>query len=175
MREGGMGWRAMRAADLDAVEAIASRLHPHHPERPEVFAERLQLAPRGCRVLAAQPGGALLGYSVSHPWRLALGPPALDSLIGTLPAAPDAWFVHDIALEPAARGAGQAAAVLAALLAAAAAMGIGRAMLVAIPGKEAYWARRGFRPVPPQDAHAASRLAGYGAGAVLMVAPAAAA
>ena len=156
-------WRAMRADDLPAVAGIAEAVHPDHPERPAVFAERLALAPAGCLMLAA--GSAALGYVLSHPWRLDLGPPALDSLLGALPAAPDAWYLHDIALLPGARGQGHAAVALGRIWATASAAGIRRAMLVAVAGKGPFWAARGFRPAP---APPPASLAGYGAAAELM-------
>lgn len=149
----------MTAADLPAVQALADRIHLHHPETPAVFAERLSLAPAGCRVLAA--GAALRGYVVSHPWTGA-APPALDTLLGALPAAPGAWHVHDVALEETARGAGHAAAMLRDLLAASP---LPRATLVAIPGTGAVWARLGFRDAPCADPAA---LASYGEGARFM-------
>ncbi|MCB4821095.1 GNAT family N-acetyltransferase [Roseicella aerolata] len=156
-------WRLMTEADLPAVVALADRLHPHHPEAPAVFAERRALAPLGCRVLAL--GDRLLGYAVGHPWT-GEGPPLLDSLLGSLPARPGAWHLHDIALVPAARGAGHAAAVLRSLLADPSPL---RTTLVAIPGSGAYWARHGFRDVPVRDPLA---LATYGEGARFMARPA---
>ncbi|MFC7477422.1 GNAT family N-acetyltransferase [Dankookia sp. GCM10030260] len=155
-------WRPMTEADLPAVQALADRLHPHHPESPVVLAERLALAPAGCRVLAA--GRPLLGYAVSHPWS-GTSPPPLDALLGALPARPRAWHVHDIALDPAARGAGHAGAVLRALLAASP---LAAATLVAIPGTGPYWARLGFQDVPVADPAA---LASYGEGARFMARP----
>jgi ribosomal protein S18 acetylase RimI-like enzyme len=154
-----LDWRSMTKADLPAVQALADRLHPHHPESPAVFAERLALAPAGCRVLAA--GDALLGYAVTHPWT-GTAPPPLDMLLGALPARPGAWHVHDIALDPAARRCGLAKAVLRALLATSP---LQRATLVAIPGTGEYWVRQGFRDLPVADAAA---LASYGAGARFM-------
>ena len=148
----------MEVADLPAVVALAERLHPHHPESPTVFAERLALAPEGCRVLAADAG--LAGYAISHPWT-GQAPPRLDALLGVLPARPGAWHIHDIALAPGVRGMGLAAAVLRGLLA-------GRALpatLVAIPGTGAIWARQGFRDAAVDDPAA---LSSYGAGARFM-------
>jgi ribosomal protein S18 acetylase RimI-like enzyme len=155
-------WRPMIEADLPAVQAMADRLHPHHPEVLAVFAERLALAPAGCRVLAE--GVTLLGYAVTHPWT-GTAPPPLDALLGALPEQPGAWHVHDIALDPAARGGGHALAVLRALLTASP---LPRATLVAIPGTGNYWTRQGFRDAPPDDAAA---LASYGAGARFMMRP----
>jgi len=156
-------WRAMRPADLAAVVALAGAIHPHHPERPAVFAERLALAPAGCLVLAT--AGAVEGYAISHPWRLG-GPPALDTLLGALPPAPACWHIHDIALDPRLRGQGHAAAALRLVLAGAMARGFGRASLLAIDGLAPYWERQGFVAAP---AEADGALAGYGAGAVWML------
>jgi len=158
-----MLWRPMQAADLPAVIALGAAIHTHHPEADAVFAERLALAPAGCFVLGTPVGG----YALSHPWRLA-GPPPLDSLLGTLPARPEAWHLHDIALAPALRGAGQGAAGLAAILAAARAAGLGRISLVAIAGQAARWQRLGFAPAPCARPAA---LASYGPGAAWMLRP----
>ncbi|MDB5371818.1 MAG: family N-acetyltransferase [Belnapia sp.] len=156
----------MTRADLPWVLALAGLLHPEHPESAAVFAERLALAPGFCRVL---PGGA--GYAIAHPWASpedGAAPPPLDSLLGRLPLAPNALHLHDIALHPMARGAGRAAAVVAALLEVAAAQGLREASLIAVAGKAGYWAGLGFRPAgwPPSPA-----LASYGAGALAMVRP----
>lgn len=153
-----MRWRPMIPADLPEVLALAGLLHPGYPESAAVFADRLALAPGFCRML---PG---FGYAIAHPWA-GTAPPPLDTVLGALPAAPDRLHLHDIALHPAARGRGQAAAVVASLLAGAAAAGLGRAGLLALPGKADYWARLGFRPTawPPGPA-----LASYGPGALPM-------
>jgi ribosomal protein S18 acetylase RimI-like enzyme len=155
-------WRQMTETDLPAVQALADRLHPHHPESPAVFAERLALAAAGCRVLVA--GEVLLGYAVTHPWT-GTAPPPLDALLGSLPARPGAWHIHDIALDPVARGGGHGVAVLRALLAASP---LPRATLVAIPGTGEYWTRQGFHDAPVGDA---ATLAGYGTGARFMARP----
>lgn len=150
----------MTVADLADVTALAGLLHPEHPESAAVFAERLALAPGFCRML---PGGA--GYAIAHPWA-GTAPPPLDARLGTLPAGAPMLHLHDIALHPAVRGAGRAGAAVAALLGDAAAQGMRQASLVAVAGKQFYWAGQGFRPAgwPPGPA-----LAGYGAGAVAMV------
>lgn len=107
---GAARWRAMAAADLAAAERIAARVHPDYPEDAAVFAERLSLFPEGCLVLVS-PSGELGGYVIAHPWRLGQ-PPALNSLLGALPAAADTLYIHDIALLPERRGGGAAGRAL---------------------------------------------------------------
>lgn len=155
----------MTGADLPEVERIAERVHPAHPEHPAVFRERLALAPAGCWVLASSEG--LSGYAVTHPWT-GRGPPRLNALLGGVPRPAPAWHVHDIALLPAARGSGRAAAVLRPLLLRAAAAGCGRATLVALAGKASYWRRLGFLPAIAADPGA---VASYGPGAAFMARP----
>ena len=93
-------WRQARIDDLQAMIEIAAAVHPGHPERPAIFAERLALYPRGVLVFA---NGAPAGYAISHPWMLNRSP-TLDMLLGELPSRPDTFYVHDIALMPEMRG-----------------------------------------------------------------------
>jgi ribosomal protein S18 acetylase RimI-like enzyme len=146
----------MIPADLPAVIATAALVHPEHPEDDAVLAERLALAPEGCLVL--ERSGAVLGYALSHPW--AGPPPALNRLLGGVPARPQAWYVHDLAILPGARGGGEGAAGAALLLARADGLGL-PALLVAVSGSAPFWARLGFRAV-------AAAGASYGADAVVM-------
>jgi len=160
-------WRAMTAGDLAAVMAIAAEVHPDYPEDAAVFAERLGLYPQGCMVLetrqaaGARPGG----YLISHPWTLA-APPALNSLLGALPPFPVLYYLHDLALAPAARGTGAARAAVARAVAMAEQGGLDRLGLVAVNGAEAFWRRCGFTPSADGALQAAARK--YDAAATYM-------
>ena len=159
-------WRPMRPGDLAGVVALADAIHPDLPEDLAVFADRLALFPEGCHVLAPETltGDTLLGYVVAHPWA-GNDPPKLNTVLGALPAVPDALLIHDVALAPGARGQGAAAAIVARLLALAEAYP--RAMLVSVYGTAPFWSRFGFRDatalLPP------AALAAYGEDARLMV------
>lgn len=155
-------WRAMTPADLAAVEDLAERIHVDHPEDAAVFAERLRLCPSGCRVLEAR--GVVAGYLVSHPALLA-APPALDTLLGALPAAPDTWYIHDLALAPAARGRRAAAAAVDGVAALALRHGLGVLSLIAVGGSASFWRAQGFTDAPA----APDKLASYGADARYML------
>lgn len=136
-------WRAMAASDLDAVMAIAGRLHPDYPERRDVLAEKLTLFPAGCRILAA--GGPAAGYAFAHPARAGMAP-ALDTMLQALPAGANALHVHDVALLPEARGGGRVGTLLDYLAGVARAAGLPQMTLVAVHGTVDYWRRLGFAP-----------------------------
>ena len=156
-------WRAMTPADLAGVCGIAAEVHPQLPEDDSIFAERQRLYPAGCLVLGDEQG--LEGYVISHPWRYGQ-PPKLNSRLGQLPAAPDTYYLHDIALRPAARGQGAAVTALFLLRKRARAEGIGNISLVAVNNSAPYWFERGFQPV--NDPALAAQLASYEADAAYM-------
>ena len=98
----------MTRADLPAVARIAAVVHPAYPEDPAVAAERLALDPAGCFVFDGADGPS--AYLLSHRW-VDGAPPALDTHLHALPAHPNVWYIHDIALMPETRGLGAARGV----------------------------------------------------------------
>jgi ribosomal protein S18 acetylase RimI-like enzyme len=160
-----LDWRAMAAADLDAVCAVARIAFPDHPEDREVFAERLALNPGGCFVLAAGDGPAR-GYLMAYPWRLDEAP-ALNTMIRRLPDAPDVLYLHDLALAPEARGGGHAARIVDRLADQAAQAGFPAIALVAVNRAAPFWTRLGFAPRDTPEM--TRKLASYGEDARYMV------
>lgn len=146
----------MTPADLPGVMAVAAEVHPGYPEDEAVFAERLALYPAGCLALADAAG--LAGYVVSHPWPL-LQAPALNSRLGAIPATADAYYIHDLALLPRARGTGAASRVVELLAGQAHAGGLRRMTLIAVNRSAGFWQRHGFRPT--HDASLDRKLASY--------------
>lgn len=132
-------WRRLRSSDIASVSAIAAKVHPDFFEDDVVFAERQNLAPEGCWLCEGENGP--LGYVLSHPWTLT-APPALNSLLGAIPEAPDTFYIHDLALLPEARGLGAAGAAVEILI------GVAKSLptmsLVAVNGSVPFWSRYGF-------------------------------
>ena len=159
-----MHWRAMTTLDLPVVETIAASVHPAFPEDIAVFAERQRLYPDGTRLL--ELGGTPSGYILSHPWRFG-ALPALNSLLGVIPADADTYYLHDLALLPAARGTGAAAMIVGDMLRHARGAGFASASLVAVNGSLPFWYKHGFREVPAPEL--VQKLASYEAAARLMV------
>jgi hypothetical protein len=159
-----MQWRSMRFDDLAPVHALADRIHRDHPEAITVFAERLSLFPRGCRVLARD--GEICGYAISHPWHLDSAP-KLDSLIWALPADPDCLYLHDIVIDPSQRRSGQFHAALAELVRLAEDLELDRIALVSVNRTTSLWAHHGFAAT--LGGRLEPQLASYGKDAVYMV------
>ncbi|PTM38823.1 acetyltransferase (GNAT) family protein [Bosea sp. 124] len=149
-------WRPMTPADLPAVLSVAGMVHPAYPEDEAVFAERQRLFPAGCNVLASPD--ALRGYVVSHPWRRG-EPPALNSLLGSIPAQPTSFYIHDLALLPTARGTGAGGVIVAHLADVAKEAGLPCLSLVAVGQSPGFWQRQGFRVA--HDPGLAVKLASY--------------
>lgn len=158
------GWRCAHATDIEAISAIAARIHPDLPERPAVLAEKMRLYPDGCRVLVA--GDGIAGYGLAHPWMQRQIPP-LDGFLERLPDEADCLCVHDVAVLPDARG-GVARAYVAEIEQLARSSGITTLTLVSVYGTRAMWERLGFHPVTP-DAAMRAKLASYGADAIYML------
>jgi GNAT superfamily N-acetyltransferase len=153
----------MTEADLPAASVLAASIHPAYPEDNAVFAERLRLCPDGCRVFDRGEGAE--AYVVSHPWRR-LEPPALNSLLGELPAAPSTFYIHDLALSPAVRKTGAASQIVAWLADHARAEGIPHMSLIAVNGSANFWQRQGFTMMQTQAL--ADSLRSYGNDAQFM-------
>jgi len=157
-------WRPAHTSDLPAISAIAARIHPDLPERPEVFAEKMRLSPDGCRVLVA--GDEIAGYGLAHPWKQHQIPP-LDRFLERLPEDADCLYVHDIAVLPDQRG-GVTRAYVTGIAELAHATGIAALALVSVYATRPLWERLGFRAVAA-DAALHAKLASYGEGATYML------
>lgn len=152
--------RPLRPTDLPSVLAIQRAAYGDgYQESAAVLGRKLELAPRACWL--AESGGVAVGYVFAHPWS-DTGAPPLHAPLLALPARAGQGFVHDLAVSPAARGLGVAAALFGRVRDWSAAAGHRGLRLVALAEAVPFWARQGFGPLP------AVLPAGYGEGACLM-------
>ena len=156
----GLALRPLHVADLPAVLAIQRAAYGEgYQESAAVLGRKLELAPQACWV--AHLDAQAVGYVLAHPWGSA-GAPALHVPLPALPAVADRGFVHDLAVSPAARGLGVAAALFARVRGWSRAAGHCGLRLVALADAVPFWARQGFCVLP------AVLPAAYGEGACLM-------
>jgi GNAT superfamily N-acetyltransferase len=171
--------RAAAAADIDELLRVQAACHA--PELLESAACLRSIVAHGVSQVALSDasgaGGAeaVCGYALCHPGATAalgalLPPPGGDGTgsnggSGAGDSDASSFFLHDVAVAPAARGAGVAHALVRAVLAAAAARGAREAHLVALPGTAPLWSRFGFAPC---DEGAFADAASYGPGAAHM-------
>jgi hypothetical protein len=166
MTNTGLSWRHMAAADLETVSRIAGQVHASLPERPDVLAEKFRLFPQGCFIF--QGGEAILGYALSHPWRLRAIPP-LDAFLNELPNAPECLYLHDAALLPEGRGHSASPRLIEELRRVAASSHLHWLALVSVYRTYLLWGRFGFSTV--QDPDLSDKLNSYGSTAQYMTAP----
>ncbi|KKB78726.1 hypothetical protein VW35_09440 [Devosia soli] len=166
MRFRDVAWRAMSGYDLDAVFAIANKVHPGFFEAQDVLAEKHALYRHGCYILEVAEKPA--GYVLSHPYRRG-HLPALDTKLGRLPQDVDSFYIHDLALLPLARGIGAAGQIVAALTKHAQALDLPTIGLVAVNGSVPFWEKQGFAVEDRPDL--ADKLAAYEDAARYMTKP----
>jgi len=88
-----------------------------------------------------------LGYLIAHPW-MAEDLPPLNVVLPEIPTGAQTWFLHDLALSPAARGRGIARELVETGFAAGRALGLRDAALLSVQGSEFFWQKFGFRTRP---------------------------
>lgn len=157
-------WRELSTNDIQSLAQIADKIHPSLPESDEVFAERVQLFPKGCLGLVDEGkegnNEQLCGYVISHPIRRRQ-PPALNCLLGKIASDNDdddadqdqdqyQYYIHDLAILPKLRGRGLARECITKLLS-----GIAKryptTCLISVYGTEGFWSQFGFVPVRIDD------------------------
>ncbi len=156
-------WRPATLSDTAHIARLSKEHLGVYAEGEEIFAERIRLAPEGCFVLAN--GVAIAGYFCSHPW-VRMKPPALHQMLSQIPDSADCWYVHDVAVDPIARGGGVVADACERALEVARAKGFRVAMLVAVSGAGSYWQRLGFKDATTEALRL--KLKDYGDDAVYM-------
>jgi ribosomal protein S18 acetylase RimI-like enzyme len=152
------GWRAMVPGDLAFVQRLAEALYPDHPESHAAFEAKLTAAPDACRI--AERDGQPAGYCIAL--RATRGcPPRLDQAAYAA-VGPHTLHLHDVALDPVARGAGLVGGLLTHLAAVAGDLPLS---LIAVNGTHGLWRRHGFVDAPVDE----SVRATYGKEAVYMI------
>lgn len=159
--------RLLASTDLAAAAAIQNDVYlPLYREDAEILGSRIAVAPDFC--WGAFEGEQLVAYILSHPWP-AGSPPAIGVRL-TSPPVGDNWFIHDLAISPAARGLGLGRLLAGRAARAAIDSGLTLTDLVAVQGAASFWARLGY--ASPADIAPAltAKVSAYGEDARYMTA-----
>lgn len=146
--------REIRATDWPAILAIQAAAYPAEQlERLEALQSIWQVSPATCWV--DERGRQVAGYLLAHPaMRDELLP--LGTVWKELPANTDTLFLHDLAVDPAARQTGVARQLAEAALGYAWANEFETVWLVAVHESHRFWNRMGFEEIDPTGQLAAA-------------------
>jgi hypothetical protein len=159
-----MNWQPLLLSDLERVNNLADLIHIDLPERPEVFAEKVNLFPKGC--MKVEVNNTLIAYGIAHPWILYSIPP-LDDLLHKIPLSSDCLYIHDVVVVPNARGNSLAGEFTKQIKATAIELGFLKLALVSVYGTNALWAKFGFVEYTNNDI--AKKIISYGSTAKYMI------
>jgi len=157
--------RTMRAEDIAAVLKIQSCCYDETKLESEgSFLAKLNASPASCFIalMAESP----VGYLVAVPAEAGCLPP-LNSPAYSVPPASNSLYLHDLAVHPAARGLGVAAALIEVYFQSLKQLKLQFACLTAVNESSAFWERYGFRGTVPASSFA-EQMATYGEGAQYM-------
>ena len=180
-----MNIRPAQISDIDEILRIQALCYTSiEPERAEAFINKLQQAP-DCAFVVEDKNDAikdtgdnydagrkesrpLLAYLFALPIRTEQ-PPALDADDFIVPPEADCLYLHDLAIDPSARGLGLSTPLLEAFFNTARAQGFTQTSLIAIQNSVPFWQRYGFHNRHPlsQDAELQARISVYGEAAYL--------
>ena len=126
----------------------------------EVLKSKLAASPDTCFVSLSDQG-AVLGYLLAHPWN-GTEPPKLFEPLPKITSC-EYLYLHDMAVNPQAKGQGVGRAMFEELVGVALRTGTSKIRLVAVQGSDSFWSFLGFREIP-----GATVCSTYGENAVLM-------
>lgn len=138
--------RPLKSEDTQSILNIQTACYPAELiESADTLLAKHHLSPQSCWL--AEQNHQAVGYLFTHPWH-DTGLPALNVPLTALPANPDTFFLHDLAIHPAARGRGVAQALVNHAMQWAKSQYYRRAILVAVQGSRPFWEHYGFSAHP---------------------------
>lgn len=148
-------------AEVMRIQALC--YHSIEPESQNAFINKLKQAPDCAFAVEGPKPDQLRAYLFALPIELN-HPPSLDDDHYIVPKQPNALYLHDLAIDPAARGQHLSQPLLKAFFACANKRALPYASLIAIQQSSAFWQRYGFQIDDPlcQDPRLANKLASYG-------------
>ncbi|MCT8987430.1 GNAT family N-acetyltransferase [Shewanella phaeophyticola] len=142
-----MSIRPIIASDWPAIMAIQAQCYIELiPESLEVMQSKWQASPTTC--LVVEQAQHVVAYALVHPWAKG-NAPSLDTEIAHNES--NSWYLHDMAISPAAQGMGLGKQLLEHVINQATQLSKNGIGLVAVQGAKGYWQQQGFLPEAPSE------------------------
>jgi len=143
--------RPIEPADWPVVDRIQrAAFDASVIEKLVVFESFAAFSPTTC--LLATAGERALGYLLAHPW-IPDDLPPLNTVLDRLPENAGSLFIHDLALNPDARGQRVGRALVKTAFAAGKKLRLTSASLLAVQASGTFWQHQGFLPRPDLTPH----------------------
>ncbi len=159
--------RHIHEADLDSLNRLQVLAYGHDfLEAPDVILDKIKQGKETSFVAEKTLHGysSLVGYCLSHAYKPQQVPP-LNSLLNSAQlTSSHHWYIHDLSLDPDARGQGIAQALLDAVYAEKAVQHCQTIALVAVQNSVPFWQKQGFVVAEEQP-----KMSSYGEDARYMV------
>jgi len=137
--------RSLTLDDAPAAARLEQRCHISVVLEGTGFFKLLSQQWPNCAYVIDKPGtvNELAAYCLAHPVQAGSIPK-----LGSLPASKENsdWFIHDVVVDPEYRGQGLPRMLLISSVGHALTRGLASTALVALAGREGYWAQFGFAP-----------------------------
>lgn len=143
-------------ADIDRIQRAC--FPPSAIENMKSLRSIADVAPEFCSVAVRDE--EVVGYLLSHPW-VADDLPMLNQPVRSCPKDAETLFIHDMAILPFARGAGQASQMVRGAMDRARETGINSASLISVQDTVEFWIRFGFVARPELTDRFRERVAAF--------------
>ena len=157
--------RPMQGSDLTEILRIQAASYTGDiPESRASLMAKFVASPASCFV--AHNERQLVGYVFALPWQSDV-PPALNAPDCQLPSEIDCLYIHDLAVDPQARGTDVARSLFVSLLPLLDQYKLDRMFLTAVQHSSGFWQKQGFVPAKTSQL-IDEKLRTYGTDAVYM-------
>ena len=158
--------RGCTLADTAAIVALQSICYGQELRESEAaFAGKISACAETCFLVPARDG--ISAYLISLPCEN-YDLPAFDATTYARPESPNTLYIHDLAVNPDARGRNLGRVLLDAAFEKAKVLGISEVCLLAVQGSAPFWGKLGFVAVQDLGQELTQKVRSYGEDAVFM-------
>lgn len=137
--------RPLLHSEIQAASDLADSIYQQELwESFDAFERKYILYAQGA--LGCFDGDRLIGYVLSHPWRTREVVP-IGTVLETLPASPDCYYIHDCAVAKESRGRGVGRQLAQAAIDVGKDAAFKKFLLVSVNQSDSFWEALGFKSI----------------------------